>query len=79
MLTKKDLIEFLKDVPDNYELYFFPENLDDFVDDEGKPIEIHSHLVYVDPGCKKNDCYPTFVANIHTIEIVPYTEDGEEE
>lgn len=78
MLTKKDLIEFLKDVPDHYELYFFPENLDDFEDDDGKPLEIRSHLAYVNPDCKKDDCYPTFVANINTIEIVPYFEGAEQ-
>jgi hypothetical protein len=76
MLTKKELLDFLKDVPDNYIIYFFPEDLENFVDDEGVPVEIKSHLVYVDPDCKEDQCYPTFIANIQTVEIVPYKDLG---
>lgn len=78
MLSKKELVDFLKDVPDDFEIYFFPENMDDFEDENGKPIEIRSHLVYVDPSCRQRDCYPTFIANINTIEIIPYRESEEE-
>ena len=77
MLKKKELIEFLKDVPDDFQIFFFPENMKDFVDEEGRPVEIKSHLVYVDPSCKQGDCYPTFIANINTVDIIPYS--GEEE
>ena len=63
-MKKLELVKFLEDFSDDYEIFFFKES----------PEKIH--IVATDPKCicDEDGCYKTFIADIDVLEEIPYKE-----